>query len=193
MMRIRPLAVFLSCAGLVSGFYFLDVGTGASMAQSPDERKMPDVLRLAEGSKLGAVTFSHTNHVTKNRNVEGTGPMACTECHHTEQPASEVSKHPPLKTAWPADRTQTLTADLLKEANAPGVISCRDCHARTGEKPKIWPEIPQIKSESGTAIITLNNQQAFHRNCAGCHDEVVKTRTGVNAPTSQKCVSCHKK
>ena len=60
-------------------------------------------------------------------------------------------------------------------------------------KPEAWPEIPQIKHEVSTAIITLTNQQAFHRNCAGCHDEVVKHRKDVNPPTSMKCAGCHKK
>jgi hypothetical protein len=55
------------------------------------------------------------------------------------------------------------------------------------------PEIPQIKLEEGTALVTLTNQQAFHRNCAGCHDEIVKTRKDVNPPTSKKCLQCHKK
>ena len=157
-------------------------------------RKPPDVFTLGADAKLGVVSFSHINHITKNRNLEGTAPMACVECHHTAQPASEVAKHPPLKTAWPADRTTTLTADLLeKDPKATEVIRCRDCHSRTDTKPKLLPELPQIKLEEGTALITLNNQQAFHRNCAGCHDEIVKNRKDVTAPTSKKCMACHKK
>ena len=158
-----------------------------------DAKKPQDTYTLATEAKLGPVTFSHLNHTTKNRNTEGTGPSACVECHHTAQPAAEAAKHPPLKTAWPADRTTTLTADLLvKDPNAVGAV-CRDCHARTGEKPKLLPEIPQIKLEVGTELVTLTNQQAFHRNCAGCHDQIVKTRTDLNPPTSKKCMACHKK
>jgi len=157
-------------------------------------RKPQDVYTLGAEAKLGVVSFSHINHITKNRNLEGTAPMACVECHHTAQPASEVAKHPPLKTAWPADRTTTLTADLLeKDPKGTEVIVCRDCHSRTDTKPKLLPELPQIKLEEGTALITLNNQQAFHRNCAGCHDEVVKNRKDAPAPTSKKCMACHKK
>jgi hypothetical protein len=114
-------------------------------------------------------------------------------CHHTSQPAAEAAKHPPLKTAWPADRTTTLTAELVaKDANAVGGL-CRDCHSRADTKPKLLPEIPQIKLEVGTEIVTLNNQQAFHRNCAGCHDEIVKTNKDLNPPTSKKCIACHKR
>ena len=171
--------------------------TTRSTAQTPspsDGRKPPDVRVLGQEAKLGTVTFSHIDHITKNRNLAGTAPMACIECHHTAQPAAEAAKHPPLKTAWPADRASTLTIDQFdKDPQAPVVVVCRDCHSRTDTKPKLLPEIPQIKLEEGTALITLTNQQAFHRNCGGCHDEVVKNRKDANPPTSKKCMSCHKK
>jgi hypothetical protein len=161
--------------------------------EAQDGKKLPGVIQLAPASKLGSVSFNHANHATKNYNIEGTGPIGCVECHHVEQPASEVAKHPPLKTAWPADRTTKLTAELLNDPNAPAVVGCRDCHAAPGAKPKVWPEIPTIKSENSTAVVTLNGQQAFHRTCGGCHDQVVKTRNVATAPTSTKCVACHKK
>src|SRR5215468_7108076 len=66
---------------------------------------IPDVIVLAKDAKLGAVTFKHKEHNSSNRNIDGTTPIACVECHHTAQPASELAKHPPLKTSWPADRT----------------------------------------------------------------------------------------
>ena len=155
-------------------------------------QKPPDTVQLAAESKLGTVAFSHTNHITKNYNITGTGPVECIECHHVEQPAAEVAKHPPLKTAWPADRTTTLTLELLKDPKAPDVTACRSCHARAGAKPQVWPEIPQIKYEGGTALITMTNQQAFHRNCAGCHDAAGKERA-VKAPKTTQCAACHKK
>ena len=177
------IAVALSSALLLPGFD----------AAAQDSKKPQDTYVLAPEAKLGPVTFSHVNHTTKNRNTEGTGPSACIECHHTAQPASEAAKHPPLKTAWPADRTTTLTAEVLaKDPSAAGAV-CRDCHARADAKPKLLPEIPQIKLEVGTELLTLTNQQAFHRNCAGCHDQIVKTRTDLNPPTSKKCLACHKK
>ena len=158
-----------------------------------DTKKPQDVYKLATDAKLGPVTFSHINHTTKNRNLEGTGPSACIECHHTAQPAAEAAKHPPLKTAWPADRSTSLTAELAaKDPNAVGAL-CRDCHARAEAKPKLLPENPQIKFAVGTELVTLTNQQAYHRNCAGCHDEIVKTRTDVSPPTSKKCTACHKR
>jgi cytochrome c553 len=173
----------------------LSLGTSSLSfdASAQDTKKPQDTYLLGTEAKLGPVTFSHINHTSKNRNLEGTGPSACIECHHTAQPAAEAAKHPPLKTAWPADRTTTLTAELLaKEPDAAGAV-CRDCHARADAKPKLLPEIPQIKFTVGTELVTLTNQQALHRNCAGCHDEIVKTRTGVNPPTSKKCTACHKR
>ena len=173
----------------------LSVGTATLSfdASAQDTKKPQDTYTLATEAKLGPVVFSHISHTTKNRNVEGTGPSECIECHHTAQPASEAAKHPPLKTVWPADRTTTLTAELAaKDPDAAGAV-CRDCHARADTKPKLLAEIPQIKFGVGTELVTLTNQQAYHRNCAGCHDEIVKTRTDMTLPTSKKCTACHKR
>lgn len=169
-------------------------GWSSSFHVSAQEgKKPPDVIVLAAEAKLGSVKFSHTDHITKNRSVDGTKPIACVECHHTAQPASEAAKNPLHKTVWPADRTTTLTADLFeKDPSAPPVTKCRDCHARTEEKPKVLSAVPTIKLEGSAEPVVLNNQQAFHRNCGGCHDQVAKARE-TTAPTSKKCVACHKK
>jgi hypothetical protein len=168
-------------------------GSSSSNTSAQEGKKPPDVIVLGQQAKLGTIKFSHADHFTKNRSVDGTKPIACIECHHTAQPASEAAKHPPHKTAWPADRTTTLTLDLLeKDPSAPPVTVCHDCHARAEEKPKLLPALPQIKLEGTAEPVVLNNQQAFHRNCGGCHDEVAKARE-TTAPTSKKCVACHKK
>jgi hypothetical protein len=60
-------------------------------------------------------------------------------------------------------------------------------------KPKLIDAIPQVKHESTTALITLTNQQAFHRACTGCHAEVKKTNPASKGPTQMQCVLCHKK
>jgi hypothetical protein len=193
MKLVVALATVLTVAGLVFGLHLSTSVSATPPAAGPDGRKQPDVLQLAPESKLGAVSFSHTNHTTKNYNIAGSGPVACIECHHTEQPAAEVAKHPPLKTGWPADRTTTLTAESLeKDPKVPDVVACRSCHARAGATPKAWPAIPEIKYEGGTAMVALNNQQAFHRNCAGCHDEAAKQRN-AKAPQTKQCTACHKK
>lgn len=181
-------AAILMCVLLI-----LNTSNNVREVAAQDVKKPPDVIILGTEAKLGQIKFSHVDHTTKNRSIEGS-KMLCIECHHAAQPAAEAARHPPLKTAWPPDRTTTLTAELFeKDPNAAQVAVCRDCHARADQKPKLLPEIPQIKLEVGTELITLNNQQAFHRNCAGCHDEVAKTSTTLNPPTSKKCTTCHKR
>jgi len=174
---------------------FIGSELGGEKAAAQVAVKMPEVIVLAKDNKLGTVTFNHVSHNGGKYSIDGTGPIACIECHHTARPASEVIKLPPLKTSWPAERTTTLTSELFtKDPAAAGVAACRDCHARAGQVPKLLPAIPEIKHESSTAMITLTNQQAFHRNCAGCHTEVAKQKPGIKVgPTTMQCTMCHKK
>jgi len=160
-----------------------------------DAKKPPETIILAKEAKLGQVTFHHLDHITKNRSADGTKPIDCVECHHTAQPAAEAVKHPPHKTVWPADRTTTLTTELLAKDSTAVVNICTDCHARAETKPKLVPEIPQLKLEGATEATILTNQLAFHRNCGGCHDAAVKARPDLTPPppTSKKCMACHKK
>lgn len=172
----------------------LVLGSSLLVHKTSSQTKVPDTIVLAKDAKLGQVAFNHLDHISKNRSVDGTTQIACVECHHTAQPAAEAAKHPPHKTAWPADRTTTLTAELLeKDPSAPPVNACRDCHARADTKPKLLPEIPQVKFEGSTEPTIMTNQQAFHHGCASCHDEVAKKKTDSTAPTSKKCMVCHKK
>ena len=188
------LAISVFGIGLVFAPSTANLNFAPKQETTPAAKKPQSTYKLSAEAKLGAVTFSHINHTTKNYTLDSRGPMECIECHHTAQPAAEVEKHPPLKTAWPADRTTTLTAELLeKNPEGAGVAVCRDCHSRAGETPKLLPAIPEMKFEVGTAMISLTNQQAFHRNCAGCHDEVAKNRTDVTPPTTKKCTTCHKR
>jgi hypothetical protein len=189
---MRVLVIFTAALFALALVYRAPVSVADRAVQ--DIKKPPEVITLGAEAKLGQVKFNHADHFTKNHSADGTKPIACIECHHTAQPAAEAAKHPPHKTAWPADRTTTLTAELAdKDPNAVGA-ACHDCHTRTDAKPKLLPALPQIKSDSGE-IIVLNNQQAFHRNCAGCHDEAVKARANLSPapPTSKKCTACHKK
>jgi cytochrome c553 len=181
--KVLTIVMLFVVAGL-----FASSGPTASFDASVQEgRKPKDEYVLGPYAKLGGVKFSHIEHTTKNRSVDGTKPIACVECHHTAQPASEVVKHPLHKTAWPPDRTTTLTADLFeKDSNAPPVTLCTDCHARAGTKPKLLAEIPSIKVEGSAEPVVLDNQQAFHRNCNGCHDDVAKTGRASTGPTAKK-------
>jgi nitrate reductase cytochrome c-type subunit len=167
---------------------------GASLAV---QSKTPqDTYKLSTDSKKDKakslpVSFSHVNHSTKNYSGDGTKPIGCVECHHTDQPAAEAAKRPPLKTAHPADRTTTLTAEPLKDAAAPGVNTCRSCHAQEGSTPKLGGAIPEVTYEGESDPVVLTNEEAFHRNCAGCHDAAADARKTVKAPTSTDCKGCH--
>lgn len=190
----RAISYGFVAAFAISVFVFQgnDIVSIVANAQTVD--RIPEVIVLGKDAKLGQVTFNHVSHNGGKYSIDGTGPIACIECHHTAQPAAEVQKHPPLKTSWPADRTTTLTADLFtKGPAAAGVAACRSCHARAGEVPKLLTAIPEIKHESSTAMISLTNQQAFHRNCAGCHTEVKKTQPATKGPSAMQCTICHKK
>jgi len=185
------LAAFIFAILLVSGAPTTIIDVSAQ-----DGKKPPEVITLGTDAKLGSIKFNHLDHITKNRSADGTKPIACVECHHTAQPLAEALKHPPHKTVWPADRTATLTADLFeKDPNAPVVNDCRDCHVKADTKPKLLPELPQVKFEGAAEPTIMTNQQAFHRTCGACHDEVMKARPDLTPPppTSKKCVACHKK
>ena len=182
-------ATLIFCIALVCS---LRITSDVSAQQ---EKKPPETIVLAKEAKLGPVPFNHLKHITENRSPDGTKQLTCVECHHTAQPMSEAVKHPPHKTVWPADRTTTLTIELLeKDPSALGAI-CTDCHARAGTKPKLLPEIPQVKFEGSAEPTIMNNALAFQHSCGGCHDQVVKARPNLDPPppTSKKCMACHKK
>ena len=171
------------------------VFSASMITQNPETQgtRMPEKITLAKEARLGQVAFNHLQHATENRGADLSKPIACIDCHHTAQPASEAVKRPPHKTAWPADRTTTLTMDLLeKDASAVGA-KCADCHARTDAKPKLLPAIPTVKFEDAAEPTVMTNQQAFHRACGECHDAVVKIKPDSTGPTSRKCTTCHKK
>ena len=186
------LVCFLCVVGCGSGAF--KSGSAALVAQGGQAPK--DVYKLSTDSKKDKakslpVTFSHVNHTTKNYSPDGTKTIGCVECHHTDQPAAEAAKHPPLKTAHPADRTMTLTAETAKDPKTPAVETCRACHAQEGTKPKLGDAIPEITYEGDTDPTVLTNEEAYHRNCNVCHDEAAEKRKVPNAPTTKECAKCH--
>ena len=169
-------------------------GSAGLLAQTA--QTMKDEYKLSTDSKKDKakslpLTFSHLNHSTKNYSIDGTSKIACVECHHTDQPAAEAAKHPPLKTAEPADRTVTLTAETIKDAKTPEVHTCRACHAQEGDKPKVGAAIPEITYEGDTDPTLLTNEEAYHRNCNTCHDQATEKRKLTTAPTTNECLKCH--
>lgn len=186
---------FFIIGGFICGLILIFGGSNSLRDTAAQEKKMPETIVLAKEAKLGQVTFNHLKHATEKRSPDGTKQLACVDCHHTAQPAAEAVKHPPHKTAWPADRITTLTAELLEKEKPTVVSICTDCHARADQKPKLLPEIPSVKFEGSAEPTVMTNQQAFHHSCGECHDEVAKARPNLDPapPTSKKCTVCHKK
>lgn len=154
-------------------------------------KPIPEVIVLAKGTKKGSVTFNHVRHNGGEYNAGG--PILCTECHHTAQPASELVRFPPLKTAWPADRTTTLTADLYNEnPKKAGVAACRECHSRAGTKPKLLSKVPEFDDQVTGKVTKLTNQIALHQACDVCHFQIGFRTAGTKAPIATNCTSCHK-
>jgi nitrate/TMAO reductase-like tetraheme cytochrome c subunit len=195
-MKLLIVSATLACFCVVLGCNSRALRNGAG-ALIADGKTPQDTYKLSTDSKKDKakslpLTFNHLGHSTnKDYSLDGTKVVGCTECHHTEQPASEAAKHPPDKTAYPADRTVTLTAETAKDAKTPDVQNCRACHAQEGDKPKLMADIPSVTFEGDTDPTVLTNEEAYHRNCNGCHDQAVDKRKGINAPTSNECIKCH--
>src|SRR5260370_40317456 len=104
------LAAFIFAIFLVSSTPKITADVSAQ-----DGKKPPEMITLGADAKLGPIKFNHLDHVIKKRSADGTREITCVECHHTAQPAAEALKHPPHKTVWPADRTTTLTTELIEK------------------------------------------------------------------------------
>jgi cytochrome c553 len=157
--------------------------------QVPKESKeQPKQVKLDSDSlddKWGEVAFDHETHSVKKYNPNGAGVTPCTFCHHTDQPKESLK--PPLVTS---ERTVTLTADVLKDAAATPVKTCRACHLQAGDDSK---ELPVITREGKR--VKMDNENAYHTNCFACHDAAIKAKPELAAKISgsdpKGCVKCH--
>lgn len=155
------------------------------------KKAIPEVIVLGKDSKPGQVRFNHVKHNGGEYNIGG--PILCIDCHHTAQPASDLDKIPPHMTVWPAGRTTTLTAELFAEdPQKAGVASCRDCHARSGRKPKLLNAIPSVVDAETREVTRITNQVAFHTACDVCHFQISFRATGSKVPNAENCATCHK-
>ena len=142
-------------------------------------------------SEFGEVIFNHESHALGSHSADGKSAMGCVECHHTEQPKSELK--PPLTTS---ERDVTLTFEVWKTSTQK-VNECRACHFQDGNVPdgKKMPTIQVMKAGKATTR-NMNNELAFHVNCNTCHDAAaalrpeLKTKPGFS--TSKDCTKCHK-
>lgn len=170
---------------LVGGLVFAVSSSLKTTTPPDDPRTIPEVIVLGEKVVLGKVTFKHQDHIS--RKVEGVAEVTCATCHHSERSVADAGG----KTVHPADRTVTLTAETFKDAKTPSVTKCVDCHLPKGATPSILKEVPQITA--GDKKTVLNNQNAFHAACTGCHEAALKTNAALKAPKANQCMQCHKK
>jgi hypothetical protein len=165
------------------------IRSAALIVQEKASKTQPKEVVLDQDSqsdKYGGCPFNHENHSTKNYNPAGTSVLACTECHHTDQPATALK--PPLKTS---ERDVVLTTAVLQTADAKPVKSCRACHLQAGDDSA---PIPTVTYPDKPAPTKLTNEIANHNNCNVCHDKAIAARPALKGkiPGSNDCVPCHK-
>ena len=135
--------------------------------------------------KWGESPFDHETHSLKNYNPDGKSVTSCVFCHHTDQPKESLK--PPLVTS---ERNVVLTAEVLKDAAAGPVKSCRSCHLQAGDDTKPLPVITKNEKQ-----LKLDNENAYHINCFECHDAAIKNKPELAAKISgsdpKGCGKCH--
>jgi cytochrome c553 len=163
--------------------------TSTLLAQIPQQSKeQPTKVKLDTDSvddKWGEVAYDHTNHATKTYSPDGKSVGTCIECHHTDQPKANLK--PPLVTS---ERNVVLTAEVLKDAAAAPVKTCRSCHLQAGDDSK---PLPIIKKDDKD--VKVDNEVAYHTNCFACHDAAIKARpdlaTKISGSDPKACGKCH--
>lgn len=150
----------------IAGYAALALLNPSANATAPLRETPADNYTLSKEGTEKTVPFSHANHANKNYSVDGTKPIGCAECHHTQK-------------------------ELTAAKTDIDVQQCRDCHARDGEKPKIGTDIPSSTVEGDTDPTVWTNEAAYHKNCGDCHDAASAARKTVKAPASTDCRGCH--
>jgi len=181
--------------GLIVGLFAVALfvlTTGArtdAPQQIPKESKeQPTKVKLDTDSlddKWGEVAFDHETHSVKKYNPDGAGVTACTFCHHTDQPKENLK--PPRTTS---ERNVVLTADVLKDAAATPVKTCRQCHLQAGDDSKQLPVITKDGKQ-----VKMDNENAYHINCFECHDAAIKAKPElaqkISGSDPKGCGKCH--
>jgi cytochrome c553 len=153
-----------------------------------ESREQPKKVKLDQDSlddKWGEVAFDHETHSTKNYNPDGASATSCVYCHHTDQPKENLKA--PLVTS---ERNVVLTADVLKDAAAGPVKTCRSCHLQAGDDSKPLPVVTKDGKQ-----VKMDNENAYHVNCFECHDAAIKAKPELAAKISgsdpKGCNKCH--
>ena len=174
----------VGCTALMLGSTPSAPAAAAALFKSKVEPKEVILSKDSKDPKGKPVLLTHENHATKNYSEDGKSVMACTFCHHTDQPKSALTGV--LKTS---EREVVLTTAALKDEKAGPVKTCRECHAQADQKPAEWPAIPTVKYPDEDDETVLTNDEAYHRNCNTCHEAVKKRDAATKAPVT--CAGCH--
>ncbi len=191
MRKLLFLIVLLGCLAVVvvacsSKFTAMQAASQEIPKESKTQPKELVLSKDSQSDKYGEVPFNHENHATKMYSVDGKSVLSCTECHHTDQPATALVA--PLKTS---ERDVALTAKLLEAADAKPVKGCRTCHLQAGDDSAT---IPSVTYTGKTTPTKLTNEVAYHTNCNICHDKVLAARPTLKGKVfgSNDCLPCHK-
>ncbi|HEX8069769.1 MAG TPA: cytochrome c3 family protein [Pyrinomonadaceae bacterium] len=174
----------LGCAAIYVGSPSTAPAAASLLVKSKVEPKEVILSKDSKDPKGKPVLLTHEAHATLKYSRDQKSVVSCAECHHTDQPKAALTGV--LKTS---EREVLLTSANLKEANAAPVKTCRECHAKADQKPAEWPTIPTVKYPDEDDEVTLTNDEAYHRNCNTCHDDVKKNNPATKAPTT--CAGCH--
>ena len=186
---MKPIKILIAILSFTAVTIVASASLRTASQQIPKESKeQPAKVKLDTDSvddKWGEVAFDHSNHTTKNYSIDGKSLIACVECHHTDQPKDKL-KHPQVT----SERTVALTAEVLKDAAATPVKTCRACHLQAGDDSK---PLPVIKKDDKD--LKMDNEVAYHTNCFACHDAAIKARPDLVTKTAgsdpKGCVKCH--
>jgi len=164
-----------------------------------DSKVLPKKVTLGKDpigdGKEGEVAFDHETHSSnKKYSPGGETVIGCAECHHTDQPRSDLK--PPLCTS---ERAVVLTVDALGNKDAAVVKGCRTCHFQEGNIPdgKVMRVAVYKDAKGREETKELNNQEAYHLNCMTCHDAAAKLRPELKSKlrfatgSISDCLKCH--
>jgi nitrate/TMAO reductase-like tetraheme cytochrome c subunit len=190
-MKRLLIAVIIVLSGVIACVVGNAARTSASLSQEiPKESKEQPKRQIKLGTdslddKYGEVKFDHEAHTIKNHTPEGKTNPTCVTCHHTDQPNDKLTS-PFAK----SERNVVLTADVLKDAAAPPVKGCRSCHLQAVDDSQPLPVITRNEKK-----VKVDNEDAYHMNCRGCHDDAIKARPDlamkIAGSSSKGCLKCH--
>jgi hypothetical protein len=132
--------------------------------------------------------FDHVKHSTLPAyGFDGKTVAACSDCHHTDQPAAPKG----MEFLAKFERKEMLTAKQLETSKEP-VKSCRACHLQaSAEETDDFPpkSVTYPKEMNRPPSGKLTNDIAYHLNCNTCHDATKKRDPKTKAPST--CTDCH--